>query len=37
MTVQHITLKVPEKVLLAEKMDATAFGKELRVLAAVKM
>ena len=28
---------MPEKVLLAEKMDADAFGRELRVLAAVKM
>jgi predicted HTH domain antitoxin len=37
MTVQQVTIEVPEKVLLAEKMDATAFGRELRVLAAVKM
>ena len=37
MAVQQVTIDVPEKVLLAEKMDATAFGRELRVLAAVKM
>jgi len=37
MTVQQVTIEVPEKVLLAEKMDATAFGRELRMLAAVKM
>lgn len=37
MTVQQVTIDVPEKVLLAEKMDTAAFGRELRVLAAVKM
>lgn len=37
MTVRQITIDVPEKVLLAEKMDAPAFGRELRVLAAVKL
>lgn len=37
MTVQQVTIEVPDKVLLAEKMDATTFGQELRVLAAVKM
>ena len=37
MTVQQVTIDVPEKVLLAEKMDADAVGRELRVLAAVKM
>ncbi len=37
MTTQTITITVPEKVLLAEKMDAASFGRELRVLAAVKM
>jgi predicted HTH domain antitoxin len=37
MAVHQVTIEVPEKVLLAEKMDATAFGQELRVLAAVKM
>ncbi len=37
MTVRQITIDVPEKVLLAEKMDTAAFGRELRVLAAVKL
>ena len=37
MAAQEVTIEVPEKVLLAEKMDATAFGQELRMLAAVKM
>ena len=37
MAAQHITVDIPEKILLAEKMDAHAFGKELRVLAAVKL
>ena len=37
MAVQHITLDISEKILLAEKTDALAFGRELRVLAAVKL
>jgi len=37
MVVQQITLEIPEKILLAEKTDALAFGRELRVLAAVKL
>ncbi len=37
MVVQQITLDIPEKILLAEKTDALAFGRELRVLAAVKL
>ena len=37
MAVQHITLDILEKILLAEKTDALAFGRELRVLAAVKL
>ena len=37
MAAQEVTIEVPEKVLLAEKMDATTFGQELRMLAAVKM
>ena len=30
-------INVPEKVLLAEKMDEVSFAKELKVLAAVKL
>jgi len=37
MTIQQITIDVPEKVLLAEKVDAATFGRELQILAAVKM
>ena len=37
MAAKHITVDISEKVLLAEKTDAHAFGKELRVLAAVKL
>jgi len=37
MTVQQVTIEAPRKVLLAEKMDSAAFGRELRVLAAVKL
>ena len=36
MAVQRIMIDVPEKVLLAEKTDAAACGRELRMLAAVK-
>ena len=35
--VRQVTIDVPEKVLLAERMDADAFAQEMRVLAAVKM
>jgi len=35
--VRQVTIDVPEKVLLAERMDANAFAQEMRVLAAVKM
>ena len=37
MASRQIVLDIPEKVLLAEKQDATTFGRELRVLAAVKL
>ena len=37
MTLQQITIEIPEKVLLAEKTDAESFGREILVLAAVKL
>lgn len=37
MTLQQITIEIPEKVLLAEKTNTVAFGREIRMLAAVKL
>ncbi len=34
---QTVSIDVPEKVLLAEKTDAAAFAREMRILAAVKL
>ncbi len=37
MSTRQIVIDVPETVLLAEKTNETMFGKELRMLAAVKL
>lgn len=34
---RQIVIDVPEKVLLAEKVDEAEFARELRILAAVKL
>ena len=37
MITRHISIEIPESILLAEKTDEVSFGRELRVLAAVKL
>ena len=37
MTTRQLVIDVPEKILLAEKVDESAFARELRILAAVKL
>jgi predicted HTH domain antitoxin len=37
MVTRQIIIDIPEKVLLAEKVDETAFARELRILAAMKL
>ncbi|MBI5142343.1 MAG: UPF0175 family protein [Nitrospirae bacterium] len=37
MSLRQVTIEIPEKVLLAEKTDSVTFGRELRVLAEVKL
>lgn len=37
MVTRQIVINVPEKVLLAEKIDEISFARELRILAAVKL
>ncbi|MDO9130238.1 MAG: UPF0175 family protein [Anaerolineales bacterium] len=37
MVTRHISIEIPESILLAEKTDEVSFGRELRVLAAVKL
>jgi predicted HTH domain antitoxin len=37
MVTRHISIEIPESILIAEKTDEISFARELRVLAAVKL
>ncbi len=37
MSTRQVVIDIPEKVLLAEKTDAAAFAREMRILSAVKL
>lgn len=37
MATRQVVIDVPEKILLTEKTDEIGFGRELRILAAVKL
>ena len=37
MVMRQLTVGVPEKVLLAEKMDEIAFAEEMQLLTAIKL
>ncbi len=37
MTTRQIVIDVPETVLLAEKTDSVSFGREMRILSAIKL
>ena len=37
MVTRHISIEIPESILIAEKTDEVSFARELRILAAVKL
>ena len=37
MATWQVVIDIPEKVLLAEKMDEVSFAREMRILSAVKL